>query len=143
MKGKVLFLCTGNSCRSQMAEGWLRHLAGDPFEAASAGTDPQKLNPLAVECMGESGVDISEQWSKSVKDFSDQSFDYVITVCDRARESCPAFSQASTVLHWSFSDPAEAEGSLEERRQVFRQVREQIKEHVSNFLRETYRVEEL
>ena len=118
-----------------MAEGWLRHLAGNRFEVASAGTDPQKLHPLAVESMKECGIDISQQWSKSVYDFSEQSFDYIITVCDHARESCPVFPNTSTLLHWGFPDPAKSEGSLEEQRSVFRQVREQIQDHIQDFLK--------
>src|SRR6184192_3332267 len=115
MKRKVLFLCTGNSCRSQMAEGLLRHLAGDRFEVASAGTHPQGLNPGAVAVMQEIGIDIAHQQSKSVDHFAREHFDYVITVCDRAKESCPIFPAQSSVLHWSFDDPASAAGTPEER----------------------------
>ncbi len=111
-KKRVLFLCTGNSCRSQMAEGWLRHLAGDRFEAISAGTDPQGIHPLTGESMRERGIEIPGQRSKSVEKILGQSFDFVITVCDKAREICPTFPGSSTSLHWSLSDPAEAKGLL-------------------------------
>ena len=134
MNHKVLFLCTGNSCRSQMAEGLLRHLARDRFEVASAGTHPVGLNPSAVEVMREIGVDISSQRSKSVAHFSGEHFDYVITVCDRAKETCPVFPVASSQLHWSFDDPAAAQGSAEERRAVFRRVRDEIAEHIRRFI---------
>lgn len=132
MKRTVLFLCTGNSCRSQMAEGFLRHLAGDRFEVASAGTHPSTLNPGAVDVMREIGVDIAGQHSKSAESFLGKKFDYVITVCDRAKESCPIFP-ASEVLHWSFEDPAEAKGEAEARRGVFRRVRDEIIERIRQF----------
>src|SRR5206468_11270643 len=118
MKKTVLFLCTGNSCRSQMAEGLLRHLAGDRFEAASAGTHPAGLNPGAVAVMQEIGIDISSHRSKRVDEYMDSRFDYVITVCDRAKETCPLFPADASQLHWSFEDPAAAQGSAEERRAV-------------------------
>jgi arsenate reductase len=136
MKKRVLFLCTGNSCRSQMAEGWLRHLAGDRFEAFSAGTSPVGLNPGAVEAMRESGVDISAHRSKHLTEFAGVRFDYVVTVCDRARETCPIFPGARTVLHWSFDDPAAAKGTDEERRAVFRRVRDEIADRVRRFIDE-------
>ena len=117
-----------------MAEGWLRHLAGNRFEALSAGTHPQGLNPMAVESMQERGIDISSQRSKSVDEFINQHLDYIITVCDQAKENCPVFTKAQTALHWSFPDPAHAEGSIEERKQVFRQVRDAIEVSVKNFL---------
>lgn len=125
-KRRVLFLCTGNSCRSQMAEGLLRHFAGDRFEAASAGTQPSVLNPGAVAVMKEIGLDISRHRSKGLAEFEGQGFDYVVTVCDRAKESCPVFHGAATTLHWSFDDPAEAVGSPEEKMAVFRRVRDEI-----------------
>lgn len=134
MKRRVLFLCTGNSCRSQMAEGFLRTMAGDRFQAESAGTDPAGLNPGAVAAMSELGIDISGQRSKSMKELEDQPFDCVITVCDRARESCPTLPGAATVLHWSLEDPAAARGPVEERRAVFRRVRDELAEHVRRFL---------
>jgi arsenate reductase (thioredoxin) len=126
VKKRVLFLCTGNSARSQMAEGLLRHFAADRFEVASAGTHPVGLNPFAVEVMRELNADISRQHSKSVDEFLGQRFDYVVTVCDRAKESCPVFPGTSVMLHWSFKDPAAAAGSDEERRKQFRKVRDQI-----------------
>lgn len=134
MKRKVLFLCTGNSCRSQMAEGWLRHLAGDRFHVSSAGTQPAGLNTGAVEAMKESGVDISGHRSKHVNEFAGVRFDYVVTVCDRARETCPIFPGGRTVLHWSFDDPASVQGSDDERRKVFRRVRDEIGDRIRTFL---------
>jgi arsenate reductase len=134
MKKKVLFLCTGNSCRSQMAEGWLRHLAGDQYEVASAGTQPVGLNPGAVEVMRELGIDIAAHHSKHLNEFLDVRFNHVITVCDRARETCPIFPGASSMLHWSFDDPAAARGSDEERRAVFRRVRDEIAGQVRRFV---------
>ncbi len=102
---RVLFLCTGNSCRSQMAEGWTRHLKSDSLQAFSAGTNPHSLNPLAIQVMKEVGVDISHQTSKHVAEFKDFSFDLVITVCDSARESCPVFSGNARTIHVGFDDP--------------------------------------
>lgn len=133
-KPKILFLCTGNSCRSQMAEGFLRHLAGKRFEAASAGTHPSVLNPGAVLAMQEIGADISGHRSKNVAEFLGEQFDYVITVCDRAKESCPVFPGAKATLHWSFDDPAETTGSEEDRRRVFRRVRDEIGARIRDFL---------
>lgn len=134
MKERVLFLCTGNSARSQMAEGLLRHLAGDRFEVASAGTRPVGLNPDAVTVMHELGVDISQHRSKLVDEFLDKQFDYVITVCDNAKESCPVFPGNAQRLHWSFEDPAAAKGPVEARRIVFRRVRDQIQGRIQHFL---------
>src|SRR5574341_311905 len=110
-------------------------MAGDSVDVASAGTHPVGLNPGAVEAMNEIGVDIAGQRSKSVKEFLAQRFDYVITVCDRARESCPVFPAGSAVLHWSFDDPAKAEGTAEERKIVFRRVRNEIAEYIDQFVR--------
>ncbi len=132
---RVLVLCTGNSARSQMAEGLLRDMAGDRFEVFSAGTRPAGLNPLAVSAMREIGIDISRHHSKSVEEFSRQPFDYVITVCDSAKESCPIFPGAVERLHYSFVDPAAAQGSDEERLAVFRRVRDQIGERLREFSR--------
>lgn len=134
MKKRVLFLCTGNSCRSQMAEGWLRHLAGDRFDAFSAGTHPVGLNPGAIEAMGNAGVDISAHRSKHLNEFTGEKFDYVVTVCDRAKETCPIFPGARTVLHWSFDDPAGAQGSHDERKAVFQRVRDEIADRVRGLL---------
>jgi arsenate reductase len=123
---KVLFLCTGNSARSQMAEGYLRHIAGDNFEPLSAGIQPKGLNPLAVEVMREVGIDISNQRSKDVREFLGQAIPYVITVCDNARERCPIFPLTFKFLHWSFDDPAAAQGSHDEKLTVFRRVRDEL-----------------
>lgn len=133
MKQTVLFLCTGNSARSQMAEGWLRHLAGDRFEVFSAGTHPVGLNPGAVDVMAEVGIDISGHRSKNASEFLSQPFDYVITVCDRAKESCPRWSGARQLLHWSFKDPASVSDATE-RRHIFRCVRDEISDHIRRFL---------
>jgi len=137
MKRKVLFLCTGNSCRSQMAEGLLRHLAGDHFEVVSAGTHPVGLNADAVEVMKEIDINISGHRSKRVDEFLGQQFDYAITVCDRAKETCPIFPSAAALLHWSFEDPAAVEGAREVRRAVFQRVRDEIADHVKSFLNES------
>ena len=125
-KPKVLFLCTGNSARSQMAEGYLRATAGDRFEPLSAGIDPKGLNPLAIEAMQEIGIDISHQKSKDVVSFLGQYIPYIVTVCDNARERCPIFPRTYKFLHWSFDDPAAATGSREEKLPVFRRVRDEI-----------------
>ncbi len=105
MKLKILFLCTGNSCRSQMAEGWARHLKGDVIDAYSAGIETHGLNPNAVKVMAEAGVDISQQRSKLVEDLKDITFDFVITVCDHAHEACPLFPGKTKVIHHGFDDP--------------------------------------
>ena len=111
MKKKVLFLCTENSCRSQMAEGILRHLKGDKFEVESAGTRPSIVNPIAIKVMAEIGIDISGHRSKSVEEFQGMCFDFVITTCDAARETYPVFPGEARHLHWSFNDPAAVRGS--------------------------------
>lgn len=129
---RVLFLCTGNSARSQMAEALLPLIAGAPLEAYSAGTQPVGLNPGAVEAMAELGVNISDHRSKHLSEFKDQQFDYVITVCDRAKESCPVYPKASRLLHWSFDDPAAA--PPEQRRHVFKRVRDEITDRLCQFL---------
>jgi len=130
-KRRVLFLCTGNSCRSQMAGGLLRDFAGGEFEAESAGTNPAPINPLAIRVMAEIAIDISAQRSKPVEEMMGERFDYVITVCDRAREACPVLPGAARQLHWNFEDPAEAVGSEDERLSVFRRVRDQIAAQIS------------
>jgi arsenate reductase (thioredoxin) len=127
-KTRVLFLCTHNSARSQMAEGLLRDLAGDQFEVMSAGTEATHVRPLAVRAMEEIGVDISSQESKTLDRYLDQPFAYVITVCDDANEACPFFPAAQSRLHWSFEDPSKAEGTEEERLAVFRRVRDGIRD---------------
>lgn len=136
MKRKVLFLCTGNSARSQMAEGMLRELAGDRYEVISAGTHPVGLNPYAVKAMEEIGIDISDHVSERVDDYLDQHFDYVVTVCDQAKEACPIFPGATSMLHWSFEDPAKAEGTYKERLVTFRRVRDEITARIRQFLAE-------
>ena len=123
---RVLFLCTHNSARSQMAEGLLRHLAGDRFEVASAGTEATSVRPEAIEAMAELGVDISGQSSKTLERYLEEPFDQVVTVCDDANEACPVFPGAKSRLHWSFRDPSRVEGSEEERLEVYRKVRDEI-----------------
>ena len=127
---RVLILCTGNSARSQMAEGWLRALGGERFEVYSAGTRPSIVRPEAIEAMREVGVDITSHRSKSVDEFAGREFEYVITVCDNARESCPVFPGKTERVHWSFDDPAAVEGSWDERLASFRRVRDEIGERL-------------
>ena len=129
-RARVLFLCTHNSARSQMAEGLLRNLAGDRFEVMSAGTEATHVRPLAVRAMEEVGVDISGQESETLDRYLSEPFDRVITVCDEANEACPFFPGASERLHWSFPDPSKAEGTDEERLQVFRRVRDDIGDRI-------------
>lgn len=133
-KTRVLFLCTGNSSRSQMAEGFLRSWAGNKYDVQSAGISPSSLNPLAMRAMQEIGVDISKQKSKSVELFLKQEFDYIITVCDQAKESCPNFPGETKKIHWSFKDPAIASGDEDEKMKVFRKVRDQIAEKIKGFI---------
>ncbi len=128
---KVLFVCTGNSARSQMAEGLLRHLAGSHFTVFSAGTRPTHVRPEAVAVMKEIGIDISQHRSKSIDEFTGHQFDYVITVCDNANETCPVFSGKAERLHWSFEDPAIAAGTDDERKAVFRRVRDEIRARIA------------
>jgi arsenate reductase len=129
-KRRVLILCTGNSARSQMAEGLLRHDAGDRFDVCSAGTRPTHVRLEAITVMQELGIDISSHRSKSVDDFAGQDFDYVVTVCDNAKASCPVFPAGTRQIHWSFDDPAAVEGSQEERLAEFRRVRGQLRERL-------------
>src|SRR5688572_9730475 len=131
---RVLILCTGNSARSQMAEGLLRHLADDRFEVASAGVSPTQVRPEAVAAMSEIGIDISQHHSKSVDEFTEQPFDYVITVCDNANEQCPIFPGNTDRIHWSFEDPAAAEGDEQTRLAVFRRVRDEIQQRLRLFV---------
>jgi len=130
---RVLILCTGNSARSQMAEGLLRHDAGSVYEVFSAGTKPTRVRPEAVAVMHEAGIDISGHRSKSVDEFLGQDFDYVITVCDNAKEICPVFSAKTRHIHWSIEDPAAAQGSEEERLAAFRRVRDELRERLRAF----------
>ena len=132
-KIQVLFLCTGNSCRSQMAEGLCQHFQGETIEAYSAGIEKQKLNPLAVKVMSEIGVDISEQFSKMIEDLEAKEFDFVITLCDHASETCPFFPAKTSVFHKGFDDPPRlaAEASDEEEAMIhYRRVRDEIKEFI-------------
>ena len=134
MKKTVLILCTGNSARSQMAEGLLRHDAGDRFEVASAGTRPTRIRPEAIEVMKELGIDISGHRSKSVDEFAARNFDYVLTVCDNARETCPIYPGHVNRLHHSFEDPAAVEGSQETKLAAFRKVRDQLRQYLKGVL---------
>ena len=129
-KSKVLFLCTHNSARSQMAEGLLRNLAGDRFEVYSAGTEVTHVRPLAVAAMQEIGVDISGQESETLDLYLSEPFEYVVTVCDAANEACPVFPGAKERLHWSFEDPSKVAGTEEERLAVFRRVRDEIQARI-------------
>ena len=133
MKERVLILCTGNSARSQMAEGLLRHDAGSQFEVESAGTKPGSVRPEAIAVMHELGIDISGHRSKHVNELDGDLFDYVITVCDNAKESCPLFPGAVKRLHHGFDDPAAVNGSDEERLAVFRRVRDELREYLRKF----------
>lgn len=134
-KHKVLILCTGNSARSQMAEGLLRHMAGDRFEVASAGTKPSSVRPEAIQAMQEIGISLEGHRSKSVDEFAGKPVDYVITVCNNAKESCPIFPAQTSRMHWPFEDPpAPHEGTYEERLNVFRVVRDQMRERFAHEL---------
>jgi len=133
MKQKVLILCTGNSARSQMAEGLLRHDAGDRFEVFSAGMNPTKVRPEAVAVMQELGIDLSAHRSKHVNEFTNQNFDYVLTVCDHAREACPVFPAKTKTIHHSFVDPADFKGSEQDRVALFRKVRDEIRDYLRTF----------
>jgi len=132
-KKRVLVICTGNSARSQMAEGLWRHEASDRFDVFSAGTRPTQLRPEAIAVMNEIGIDISGHRSKSVDEFAGQEFDYVITVCDNANETCPVFPGKAQRLHWPFEDPAAASGSEDEREAAFRRVRDEIRARIAEY----------
>jgi arsenate reductase (thioredoxin) len=131
---RILFLCTHNSARSQMAEGLLRHLGGARYEAFSAGTEATHVRPLAIAAMAELGIDVSRQESKTLDRYIGEPFDAVITVCDQAAEACPVFPGAKRRLHWSFPDPSKATGTQEEQLAVYRQVRDAIREHIEREL---------
>lgn len=133
-KQRVLFVCTHNSARSQMAEAFLRELAGDRFDVASAGTEARGVHPLAIQAMAEEGIDISLQKSKTVDRFLDQRFDLVITVCDDAAESCPVFPNAAERRHWSFPDPSAVLGDADQRFATFASVRDSIRERIEREL---------
>jgi len=132
---RVLFLCTHNSARSQMAEGFLRAMAGDRFASGSAGTEKTSVNPLAIRAMAELGIDLGEHTSKLYADVASGAWDYLITVCDDPNERCPWVPGSVKRLHWSFPDPSRATGSEEERLAVFRRVRDQIQERLTDWLR--------
>ncbi|GAB4143520.1 MAG: arsenate reductase ArsC [Thermogutta sp.] len=135
MAKSVLILCTGNSCRSQMAEALWNDLAGGAWQAVSAGSRPAGyVHPLAIRVLSELGLDLSQNRSKHLDEFRDRPFDLVVTVCDNARESCPVFPGAPQTLHWPFPDPAEADGTEEEKLAVFRSVRDAIRERIQAFL---------
>jgi arsenate reductase (thioredoxin) len=134
LKPKVLFVCTENSCRSQMAEGFLRQHGGDHFEVFSAGAEPTKLNPMAVEVMKEVGIDISGQHSKDVAQFLGRTFQYVIRVCDKVKERCPVLPGAIWYLDWSFEDPAAVQGTMAEKVEAFRRVRDQLEAKTLEFV---------
>lgn len=133
---KILVLCTGNSCRSQIAEGYLRHFAGDRAEVYSAGVETHGVNPRATATMKEDGIDISGHTSNNVDEYRDIDFDYVITVCDNARERCPYFPSRAQKFHYNFPDPAKATGTEEEITAEFRRVREMIKAYAEQFVQE-------
>ncbi len=136
VKKKVLILCTGNSARSQMAEGLMRHEAGDRFEVASAGTHPTQLRLEAIAVMKELGIDISNHRSKPVDEFAGRDFDYIITVCDHARDTCPVFPGKAERLHWPVEDPASAAGSEEQRKAAFRKARGEIRARILRWSQE-------
>jgi arsenate reductase len=135
-KTRVLFLCTHNSARSQMAEGWLRHRYGERFEPHSAGTEATRVRPLAIRAMAEVGVDISRQESKTLERYLGQPWDYLITVCDQANEACPFFPGAKRRLHWSLPDPSRATGSEDEQLAAYRRVRDALRERIDAFAEE-------
>ena len=131
---RILVLCTGNSCRSQIAEGYLKHLAGDKAEIYSAGIETHGVNPKAVEIMKEDGIDISHQASNNVNEYRNINFDFVITVCDNAKENCPVFPSTAKKFHQNFIDPAKATGTQEEIKEAFRKVRDEIKNYCKKFV---------
>jgi arsenate reductase (thioredoxin) len=135
-KKRILVLCTGNSARSQMGEGLFRTEGGEGFEVSSAGTKPSTVRPEAIAVMKEIGIDISGHRSKSVNEFSGQSFDYVVTVCDKARDSCPVIPASTARIHWSFEDPAAVKGSEQDRLAAFRRIRDQIRGKVQSFFQD-------
>jgi len=134
-KQRVLFLCTHNSARSQMAEGFLRSMAADRFEVASAGTQATRVHPLAIRAMADIGIDLGGHTSKVVDELVEEPWDYVITVCDAANEACPLFPGKSSRLHWSFEDPSQATGTDAQRLDTFRRVRDQIGRRVTDWIR--------
>ncbi len=137
IKHRVLILCTGNSARSQIAEGLLRHDAGERFDVFSAGTSPTRVRPEAIIVMKELGIDISGHRSKSIDEFAGETFDYVLTVCDHAKEVCPMYPGHMNSLHHSFEDPAAVEGSEGQRLSAFRKVRDEIRSYLRNFSKQS------
>lgn len=133
---KILVLCTGNSCRSQIAEGYLKHFAGNKAEVYSAGVESHGVNPRAIQTMQEDGIDISKHTSNNVNEYRDINFDYVITVCDNAKERCPYFPSNAKRFHYNFPDPAKATGTEEQIMRQFREVRNMIKQYSLNFVKE-------
>lgn len=134
-KKSILVLCTGNSARSQMAEGLLKHICKGKYNVYSAGTHPSIVRSEAIEALAEIGIDISNNRSKSIEEFAESRIEYVLTVCDNARENCPYFPAETAVIHRSFEDPAHIEGSEKERLEAFRQVRDEIKNYLPEFLK--------
>ena len=134
-KKRVLFLCSGNSARSQMAEGLMKSLGSDQWDVKSGGTFPSYVHPLAIRVMEEIGIDISQQTSKAYGQFLEEKFDYIITLCDQAAISCPAFPGDGVRIHWSLEDPVVAIGTIDERLVVFRRVRDEIKEKIEELLK--------
>src|SRR5579859_5720933 len=130
---RVLFLCTHNSARSQMAEGWLRSRYGDRFEVHSAGTEATQVRPLAIRAMAEAGIDISNQVSKTLERYLGQPWEYVVTVCDQVNQACPIFLGGRHRLHWSLPDPSQATGSEEQQLAVYRQVRDDLRTRIDDF----------
>ena len=135
-KKKILVLCTGNSCRSQIAEGYLRHFAGEKAEVYSAGVETHGVNPKAIATMKEDGIDISNHTSNNIDEYSEIAFDFVITVCDNAKERCPYFPTNAKKFHYNFPDPAKATGTEEEIMEQFQQVRQLIKDYCFDFVNE-------
>jgi len=133
---KILVLCTGNSCRSQIAEGYLRHFAGNKAEIYSAGIETHGVNPMAIETMKEVGIDIAHHTSNNINEYMDIDFDYVITVCDNAKESCPYFPTNAKKFHYNFPDPAKATGTENEIKEQFRVVRNMIRDYAEKFITE-------
>lgn len=133
---KILVLCTGNSCRSQIAEGYLRYFAGNRAQVYSAGVETHGVNPKAIATMQEDGIDISGHTSNHVDEYRDIEFDYVITVCDNAKENCPYFPSKAARFHYNFPDPAKAQGTPEEITEEFRRVRQMIKDYSENFIQQ-------
>ena len=138
MTKKVLVLCTGNSCRSQIAEGYLRYFAGEKAEIFSAGVETHGVNPKAIETMKEDGIDISHHTSNNIDEYRNIDFDFVITVCDNAKERCPFFPTKAQKFHYNFADPAKATGNDDEISEEFRKVRQQIKEYCEKFVAENF-----